>query len=193
MGCIGISSYLPGGSGCHTVVWTASFCISVSGMMTTACLLCQAYHVNRRDRRILYASGPLTLLSCITWLTVWIDSQITNSDDIGCTIHYPQYLPYLRGAVDIFVNSMLSIAFLRIVHPCEAFGDSTQIVFLVEWIVASALLIRQHERMRAIGRGMSANRSAGKASSTDTHPTSTPAAPVMRVAPSGLGRTAPQF
>jgi hypothetical protein len=42
-GCLAMTTYAPVGLGCNQITLTASFFMSLSSMLTTTCLLCQAY------------------------------------------------------------------------------------------------------------------------------------------------------
>jgi hypothetical protein len=124
-GCLALPAYLPFGLGCTKITHLASFCISLSSMLTTTYLLCQAYYANQRDARIKYFGAPLVLFSNISWIVVFFDSHSENTDKIGCVLYYPPYLPLLKGLTDVFVNSVLSAAFIRIIHQQYVkFGSS---------------------------------------------------------------------
>jgi hypothetical protein len=146
-GCLAVPAYLPFGLGCFQIACLASFFISISSMMATAYLLCQAYYANQCDTRIKYFGAPLVLAGSITWVVVFFDSHSENTNDKACVLRYPTYLPLLRGLADISVNTILSVAFIRIIHQQYVkFGSSCWYKLRNDgiqyslWVIASNLI-----------------------------------------------------
>ncbi|KAI9594716.1 hypothetical protein BDF19DRAFT_93678 [Syncephalis fuscata] len=179
-----ISSIFPGGSRCRINVWVSSFGMAVSSACVSVCLLTKAYAVQKKSRLILIIGILLIIPQLgILWIA-WVMTSAQNSVQAACTAHFPSFAPWYRFVLDIAINILFSIIFLRVVirqykalgSKCwkklkrdglfyligvvfsnmicaiitasSIFGPIGEMMFLLDWMLTSVLLIRQHEGIR---------------------------------------------
>ncbi|KAI8056556.1 hypothetical protein BDF22DRAFT_666868 [Syncephalis plumigaleata] len=112
---VNLSTVFPNGATCRTCNWVYSTGITVSSICVSICLLLRAYVITNRSRLLLLVGILLMLpLPGTIWI-FWVASLSQNSPDYACTSIFPWYLPWFRLGLDMSINSVFSIIFLRVI------------------------------------------------------------------------------
>jgi hypothetical protein len=64
----------------------------------------KAYAVQMHDRRLLWIGGFLILPQFSNIWAGWVDTYSFNTVKAACEADFPEYFPWIRGAIDIVVN-----------------------------------------------------------------------------------------
>ncbi|KAI9599406.1 hypothetical protein BDF19DRAFT_428635 [Syncephalis fuscata] len=111
-----LSSNFPGGPRCRVNIWVTSFGLMTSSICISTCLLMRAYATQNRDKRILYGGILLIIPHFATIYIIWTQSIMLNSPHGSCLVHFPFYYPWLRFFLDVSLNIVFSIIFLKVVY-----------------------------------------------------------------------------
>jgi hypothetical protein len=114
-GVVDLATIFSGGLSCRAANWAYSLGIAISSLCVSVCLLMREYIITDRSRWLLAVGILLILpLPSIVWI-FWVDSPNMNTVDGACLAMFPDYLPWFRLILDISINSLFSIVFLRVV------------------------------------------------------------------------------
>ncbi|KAI9594678.1 hypothetical protein BDF19DRAFT_444510 [Syncephalis fuscata] len=104
--------------------WIYAFGLMVSSICVSICLLLRAYVITSHNRVLLILGVAFTLpLPGILWI-FWTRSVSTITPNEACITIYPPYLPWIRFMIDMPINSIFSIVFLRVViNQYRAMGN----------------------------------------------------------------------
>ncbi|KAI9592987.1 hypothetical protein BDF19DRAFT_450051 [Syncephalis fuscata] len=92
---INVLAILPGAVPCRLTIWMSSLGMVVSSICVSICLLIRAYIIADRSRVLLVPS--------------------TNTVEFACIVTFPSYFPWYRFVLDITINCIFSIIFLRVI------------------------------------------------------------------------------
>ncbi|KAI8052823.1 hypothetical protein BDF22DRAFT_685403 [Syncephalis plumigaleata] len=179
-------SFLSSSITCRILGWMLITGLATSSICTIICLLLKAYVVQMRDKRVLWFGIVCIPLPTIAlWGVVFNEDMYFTSDGI-CMTDVPQWIPIVRGCIEIFTNSVFSCIFLRavikqyqafgsncwsklksdgllyllgaaissivcaLISVFQSFGPISEIIFFVDWIAISTLLVHQYQNMRTV-------------------------------------------
>jgi hypothetical protein len=100
---------------CRHEVWIATFGIIVSNLCTFTILLQKAYIACNHNRWLL-TLGIILMMPQPQLLYFFWTSPIMVRDDYGCVLNHPTFLPWLKLAVDLPINLVLSLIFIAAIH-----------------------------------------------------------------------------
>ncbi|KAI9596868.1 hypothetical protein BDF19DRAFT_437045 [Syncephalis fuscata] len=186
------------GVNCRTVGWYDIYTICISTIFCHLIVLQRAYFALRQQYWILVI-GIAILLPQIGFGVVGVGySYIIISEDSGCTIHYPNSLPWLWFGGSIPINlffsgifshvaykqyrtfgsdawrrlardgiqAMCSVTLCNIVCGLGIFfkigGDFSQTFFVVDWVIASTILVNHCSSIRQSNTSAIASKSKSK-------------------------------
>ncbi|KAI8058561.1 hypothetical protein BDF22DRAFT_666541 [Syncephalis plumigaleata] len=159
---------------CRAVNW-----ISIVGLATSS--MCTAYAMQMRSKRLLWFGILCIPLPTIAIWGIAFNEDIYYSVEGACMIDYPEWVPIVRGCIEVFVNGVFSYIFLQyqtfgsncwdklkcdglfyllgaaissivcaLISVSRLFGPVSDFIFLIDWILVSTLLIRQHQNIRTV-------------------------------------------
>ncbi|RKP05354.1 hypothetical protein THASP1DRAFT_32806 [Thamnocephalis sphaerospora] len=114
-GSILVSISLPGGTGCHTLIYIGGPLLTISTICTDAVLIMKAYIAHGRSRSILYLGIFLVVLQFAPLFVVLRKTKVYMTIYYGCLAELPNYYPWLRLGLDLPINLLFSVAFLHVV------------------------------------------------------------------------------
>jgi hypothetical protein len=123
-GSVAISNHLVSAATCRVAIWMAAIGLTVSSICTIICLLIKAYMVQMRDKRILITG---VIFIPLTFVNIWgliFDGESLYTVEGSCVVHYSSWYPISRGCIEIFINSIFSYVFFRVViQQYNVFGS----------------------------------------------------------------------
>jgi hypothetical protein len=115
VGIAGVSSYMPGGFNCRTMIFILLTNIVSFSILMSTCLIFRLYYA-MQIRWIVYLVIPLSLTYGALLTQALVTCKTTNDEYEGCKLILPSYLGIVRNAIDMFINLLLSLAFLKVIH-----------------------------------------------------------------------------
>ncbi|RKP10194.1 hypothetical protein THASP1DRAFT_28034 [Thamnocephalis sphaerospora] len=112
---IGLCGILPNGPSCRAVLWPVAIGRIISADAANVLLFTQAYRAHQRSRWLLAAAIIFIAPTPVSVWVIWNYSYITTTAHAGCTLNYPDYLPWLKFGLDTPINIVFSVAFLMVV------------------------------------------------------------------------------
>jgi hypothetical protein len=110
---------------CRAFVWTVVCGLIISTICTAICLLSKAYAVQMRDKRILWICIVCIPAPAIVIWGIAYEDNIFFTNDGACMISLPNWIPIVRGCVEIVINVIFSYIFLcTVVKQYQTFGSN---------------------------------------------------------------------
>jgi hypothetical protein len=110
-----LSIVFPSGCSCRELTWIGSVCLTISAWCTGSVLLQKAYLVHDRNRWLLTIGIILLLPQMYTCYIFWT-TPIIMHPSFSCFMVYSDSFPVIKAAIDIPINVIFSVIFIRVVY-----------------------------------------------------------------------------
>ncbi|KAI8048640.1 hypothetical protein BDF22DRAFT_701874 [Syncephalis plumigaleata] len=166
-GVMVIMHQLPYGPSCKTISLWSTIGMAISNFSINTALLERAYVVRRKNKKLLALGLFLNFIQLIAYFFIlFVELQYVYRPSVGCYALYPKYGPYSRFLVDTPPSLIPSIRYKRdcwrklardgiitmmliilsnllstILLILEVAGSFSMIIFMVDWVTTSTILI----------------------------------------------------
>jgi hypothetical protein len=112
---ISLTSFVPNGASCRTAIWVSSFAAVAGSICVNLALLHLAYIVNNHNR-LLLVIGTVAVLPQLVLIYASISSPVVPLPNLGCIMLYPDFMPWLKLALDAPINVILMVIVTMVIY-----------------------------------------------------------------------------
>jgi hypothetical protein len=112
---ISLTSFIPNGVSCRVAIWTSSFAAVAASICVNLALLHKTYIANDYNKWLLL-TGVIAILPQIILIYAALSSPVVPVPTLGCIILYPDFMPWLKLALDAPINIVFMVIFTMVVY-----------------------------------------------------------------------------